>query len=503
MTNKKYYLIGFSLVVLLIAITIGASYAYFTATVNNDGDVNQTAITTGHMELLFSDGQDVSASGLIPGDSVTKTFKVKNIGDIDTVFDVYLSDVLNTFLDKTDLKYKITGQCASDNNYHQAPATTGNESKIISGCSITPNEEFEYTLEIYFEDDNTNQDDNKGKIFNAKIGINEYEINPNKYGDSILSILEDDSLTSGYYTFNVTGNNGIETTSENYPVHLYVLDGNQTISENTVYGDSSDVGTKDSYAQNMVIVKVNGDYTINSDVTVNPYYTAYGGPKGFTLYVTGKLTNNGIIDNSHGAYAKGQDVYLWKNTGNTYEFVPKVGASGGAGGSENYDGKAGISGIGRQTGGGGGGRSTSIVSPSGAAGTSYSGGTGSGGNGCGRDYDLLVPNADGGKGGNGNCGGAGSGNPAGSSGGASNGTGGLLIIYSNEFDCPGKLRAVGSSGGSGTYHGGSSGGGSINVFYNIKYTTGLIEVRGGTTTSAGGNGTYNHGSIATGTYVAG
>ena len=70
-------------------------------------------------------------------------------------------------------------------------------------------------------------------------------------------------------------------------------------------------------AQNMVIVKVKGDYTVNSGVTVGPYYNeTYGGPKGFLLYVEGKLTNNGTIDNSHGAYAVGQDVYLYKNSDN-------------------------------------------------------------------------------------------------------------------------------------------------------------------------------------------
>ena len=71
-------------------------------------------------------------------------------------------------------------------------------------------------------------------------------------GDSILSILEDNSnLTSGYYTFKVD--------NETYPVHMYVLDGDQTISTNTTYGDSYDVGTSNSYAENMVIVKVNGE----------------------------------------------------------------------------------------------------------------------------------------------------------------------------------------------------------------------------------------------------
>ena len=60
-------------------------------------------------------------------------------------------------------------------------------------------------------------------------------------------------------------------------------------------------------------------FPTDEGVTVRPYYDElYGGPKGFTMYVTGKLENNGTIDNSHGAKAEGQDVYLWKNADGTY-----------------------------------------------------------------------------------------------------------------------------------------------------------------------------------------
>jgi hypothetical protein len=119
-------------------------------------------------------------------------------------------------------------------------------------------------------------------------------------GESILSILENNDLKSGYYYFVVN--------EINYPVHLYTLDGNQHFTENQTFGDSKDVATASTEAQNMVVVKVKGDLTIDESVTVGPYYNTYGGPKGFTLYVTGKLTNNGTIDNSHGAKATGQDV---------------------------------------------------------------------------------------------------------------------------------------------------------------------------------------------------
>ena len=312
-------------------------------------------------------------------------------------------------------------------------------------------------------------------------------------GDSILSILNDNSLKSGYYFF--------VANDENYPVHLYTYDRSQIWDENKVFGDAEDIGASGKYAQNMVVVKVEGDLTINKGITVRPYYTAYGGPKGFTLYVTGKLENNGTIDNSHGAYAKGQNVYLWKNVDETYEYVPAVGGSGGTNNiGDQSDGRAGTSGTGRQTGGGGGGSKYYYTPGAGTAGTSYSGGSGGGGSDL-SGASSAAPN--GGAGGNSygrNYGGGGAGNPGGSGDPAgASGTGGLLILYANEYENNGLISAYGYRGGSSsTGPGGSSGGGSINIFYLYQKVKGNTNALGGSAAGtlyyggAGGTGTVTY-----------
>ena len=66
--------------------------------------------------------------------------------------------------------------------------------------------------------------------------------------------------------------------------------------------------------------------------------------------VNGTLTNNGTISmTARGAKTEGQNVYLFKNLDKTYEFVPKVGGTGGASVSSgsnvhNLPGRAGLSG---------------------------------------------------------------------------------------------------------------------------------------------------------------
>ena len=62
------------------------------------------------------------------------------------------------------------------------------------------------------------------------------------------------------------------------------------------------------------------------------------------------------------------------------------------------------------------------------------------------------------------------------------GTGGLLIIYSNNIENNGNITSNGSSGGNDRLGGGSSGGGTINIFYKNSYIDSeeiKINVNGG------------------------
>lgn len=354
--------------------------------------------------------------------------------------------------------------------------------------------------------------------------------------DSLLSATKNSITSSGYYT--------IAVEDEEYDVHAYVQDEDLTISENTIYGDEGDVATKNDYAKHMVILKVNGNLTIEEGATLTAYNNEYGGPKGMLVYTENTLTNEGTISmTARGAKAEGQNVYLYKNKDNTYEYVPKVGAIGGeakiARESQFVQGSAGNDGEGRQTGGGGSGSANGgdadpiVYSGVGSSGTSYSGGAGGGS--CNRN-DYVTINNSGGENAheNGGAGGAargyrysiswatrraggGAGNPGGKGaengfgnseeGTGENGTGGLLIIYSNAFNNLGNIESNGSKGGTyGDTGGGSSGGGSINIFYNQEFNQiGRIVTNGGKNDgrgSEGGNGTVSTGSIFTGNYIA-
>ena len=347
-------------------------------------------------------------------------------------------------------------------------------------------------------------------VVTISAGLKKVKLNINVNNDSLLGYLEK-NISENDTTRNIAVNNEI------YSAHIYNYIGDQVWSDNMTFGNDADVATETTSAQNMVIVKVDGNLTINENAIITAYNTAYGGPKGMVLYVTGTLTNNGKISmTARGAKATGQDVYLWQNADGNYEYVPAIGANG-AKADTNTVGVAGASATGRMTGGGGKGSSGFTTFDGyeyggGSAGTSYSGGSGGGGNyGNAISVSGTTAKANGGAGGSGaksgTNGSSGAGNPAGHS---------TLRLgeYAESITNNGTIESKGSSGGAANSvygAGGGSGGGSINIFYKNSYaSSGIIDFAGGSGGArsnatgpggSGGNGSATIGSIATGTFV--
>lgn len=160
---------------LILALVTSASYAFYVAYVHGNENTNNTVITTGKMALEVEDGEQIYLANALPGSSTTKTFTVKNTGTLTSTYDVYLSELLNTFADKNDLVYTLTSTNGCASSLKVVPSQGYDGAKIVSSCSIEPNASHNYTLTITFNDDGTNQDDNKGKGFSAKISVNEYK----------------------------------------------------------------------------------------------------------------------------------------------------------------------------------------------------------------------------------------------------------------------------------------------------------------------------------------
>ena len=171
MKDKKILILSIVGVLLLVSIAVATSYAYFTANVTGNKDTNNVVITNGVMSLEYKDGDEITLANAVPGNSVTKTFTVKNTGNVATNYTIYFSELSNKFVDKTDLVYTLTSSDGGKNVAQtQVPSTNDT---MVSNYAIEAGKTHTYTLTITFLNKDENQNDNMNVSFTTKIGINE------------------------------------------------------------------------------------------------------------------------------------------------------------------------------------------------------------------------------------------------------------------------------------------------------------------------------------------
>ena len=171
MKDKKILILSIVGVLLLVSIAVATSYAYFTANVTGNKDTNNVVVTNGVMALEYKDGDEINLANAVPGSSVSKTFTVKNTGNVSTNYTIYFSELSNKFVDKTDLVYTLTSSDGGKSVAQtQVPSTND---AMVSNYAIDAGKTHTYTLTITFLDKDENQDDNQGVSFSTKVTINE------------------------------------------------------------------------------------------------------------------------------------------------------------------------------------------------------------------------------------------------------------------------------------------------------------------------------------------
>ena len=156
---------------MLVSIAIASSYAYFVANVSGNKDTNNVVVTNGVMSLEYKDGDEINLANAVPGSSVSKTFTVKNTGNVATNYTIYFSELSNKFVDKTDLVYTLTSSDGGK-NVSQTQVPSKNDA-MVSNYAIDAGKTHTYTLTITFLDKDENQDDNQNVSFSTKVSINE------------------------------------------------------------------------------------------------------------------------------------------------------------------------------------------------------------------------------------------------------------------------------------------------------------------------------------------
>ena len=176
MKDKKI-LIGTALALLLL-LTTGLSYAYFSTSVKGNDNAKDVVVEVGTLKLTYTDSPEIVMQNIKPGEAITKKVTVKNTGTLDTTYNLVWQELNNTI---TNDEMVISATCKRLNGETESGTCEGveetpiKENIVKKKVSIESGITHEYTITITFIETETEQNYNQGKEFSGVIGIKEYE----------------------------------------------------------------------------------------------------------------------------------------------------------------------------------------------------------------------------------------------------------------------------------------------------------------------------------------
>ena len=169
---KKTYIVIASAIMILFCLMYSVSYAYFSVKVTNDfngSDKGNTTIGSDTVkDIIISDGAKVTSQNIIPGDSVTSVFNVKNPNNVSICFGLTWADIVNEFTRKSDLVVSLqdeNGEVLIEN----VEFPSDNDTTFIEGLSVPANTTKKYILTVIYKSVNEDQTTDMNKKFHATI----------------------------------------------------------------------------------------------------------------------------------------------------------------------------------------------------------------------------------------------------------------------------------------------------------------------------------------------
>jgi len=164
---------------LLLIMTTGLSYAYFSASVKGNENAKDMVVEAGTLSLVYTDGPEIKVQNIKPGWSTTKEVSVKNNGTLGAYYNVIWQSLTNT-ISNNELVLSATcqrlnasgiveGTCEPISQAAISDMTIAKRVSIESGIT------HKYTFTILFKETNADQNTNQGKKFNGVLGIEEYK----------------------------------------------------------------------------------------------------------------------------------------------------------------------------------------------------------------------------------------------------------------------------------------------------------------------------------------
>ena len=326
MKNKKYIVY---LVVSILVLTIGVSYAYFKARVNGEG--KSISLRSKGIYVLYSGDATLASESISPGWSVTKKFTVENQGSNNEVYNIYIEGLVNTFVTSGYLQYKIT----SSNGYNMSEykdipkSNTSTDTVLAYSVPIKSKEKQTYKVELIYKETEEDQSVDMGKILSGILGIQVGTKDPNLFTASVVVINgSSDTNSKEVYkgndvTFTITPNEGY--TLEDASISC----SNGTLSNNllTISNVQSDTTCTITLGEDGPFKKGTLAYQILQDnptvSTRTDFITNIGDTTG-TIYVQSSTSTSMMTEDVDGD-GVGEDVYYYSGytTNNFVKFAKR------------------------------------------------------------------------------------------------------------------------------------------------------------------------------------
>ena len=172
MQKKQTILVVASLLVVVLSVTL----AYFTAQIIGKG--KDVSVSSADLKIIFTDSDGaISGSNIEPGWSDTKTFTIENKSNETYKYNMVIQDLVNTFVTKGYLQYKITSTNDGYNMTEFKDISKSSEHKdtiLAYSVSIPVGVTQSYTVEFkYTNDESVDQSIDMGRKLSGTLFITE------------------------------------------------------------------------------------------------------------------------------------------------------------------------------------------------------------------------------------------------------------------------------------------------------------------------------------------
>ena len=308
MNRRQKIIVSITGIFIILLALVGLTYAYFLTRITGNENDKSISVTTANLQLLYEDDTNevVTVEKLMPSDTVyTKSFTVKNQGNANIDYGVYLINVINTFERKDDIKY--TMECTTDGTLPCGAVASETTFPCgiseLSTATIEPQKTHTYIFKFTYKDSGTDQSVDMNKKLEAKIQIF------GERGDGTILPYEESTLA-----YNII-NNAINKKSETLFVNTLPSKVAEEISSN-----NWDLGVEDNvyyYGRDIRGYAESEDvlwdcYIVGSSEScdlVSNYTECDSDVKGKYVWDNGDFTTHYVSDCEEGTIVTGKTKY--------------------------------------------------------------------------------------------------------------------------------------------------------------------------------------------------